>query len=60
MVSYDSTQIALYLSLVLLIAAIGISLTLGTVAVAVVRNRDARLARDESMRSYYGRIVFHH
>jgi hypothetical protein len=60
MVFFDSTQIALYLSLVLLIAAIGISLTLGTVAVAVVRNRDARLARDESMRSYYGRIVFHH
>jgi ABC-type nickel/cobalt efflux system permease component RcnA len=60
MVFFDSTQIALYLSLVLLIAAIGITLTLSTVAVAVVRNRDTRLARDESMRSYYGRIVFHH
>jgi hypothetical protein len=60
MVSYDSTQIALYLSLVLLIAAIGITLTAGTVAAAVVRNRDTRLARHESMRTYYGRMASHH
>jgi RNase P protein component len=60
MVSYDTTQIALYLSLVLAVAAIGLTLTAGVLAEAVVRNRRTRLSRHESLRSYYGHLAFHH
>jgi hypothetical protein len=60
MVSYDTTQIALYLALVLTVAAIGLTLTLGVLTGAVVRNRRTRLARHESLRTYYGRLAFHH
>jgi hypothetical protein len=57
---YDTTQIALYLSLVLTVAAIGITLVLGELAEAVVRNRRVRLDRHESRRTYYGRLALHH
>ena len=60
MVSYDTTQIWLYLSLILAVAAIGITLVLGVFAEAVVRNRRARLTRRESLHTYYGRIALHH
>jgi ABC-type spermidine/putrescine transport system permease subunit II len=60
MVSYDTTQIALFVSLVLTVAAVGIVLVLGTFAGAVVRNRRTRLSRHESLRTYYGRLAFHH
>ncbi|HEX4689032.1 MAG TPA: hypothetical protein VH228_19810 [Nocardioides sp.] len=60
MVSYDTTQIALFVSLVLTVAAVGIVLALGTLAGAVVRNRRTRLSRHESLRTYYGRLAFHH
>lgn len=60
MVSYDTTQIVLYLSLVLTVAAIGVTLVLGVVTEAVVRNRRTRLTRHESLCTYYGRLAFHH
>jgi len=60
MVSYDTTQIALFVSLVLTVAAVGIVLVLGTFAGAVVRNRRTRLSRHDSLRTYYGRLAFHH
>jgi hypothetical protein len=60
MVSYDTTQISIFLALVLTMAAVGIALTAGVVAEAVVRNRRVRVSRHESMRTYYGRVVFHH
>ena len=60
MVSYDTTQIALYLSLVLTVAAVGITLTLGTLVGAVVRNRRVRVSRHESVCTYYGRLALHH
>jgi ABC-type Fe3+ transport system permease subunit len=60
MVSYDSTQIALYLSLVLAMAAAGLALVLATFGGAVARNRRARLDRHESRRTYYGRLTLHH
>ena len=60
MVSYDTTQIALYLSLVLTAAAVGLTLVAGVLAAAVVRNRRTRLTRHESLRTYYGRLAFHH
>ena len=60
MISYDTTQIALYLALVVTVAAVGLSLVVGVLAEAVVRNRRIRHARHESMRTYYGRLAFHH
>jgi hypothetical protein len=60
MVSYDTTQISIFLALVLTMAAVGIALTAGILAEAIVRNRRARVSRHESMRTYYGRVVFHH
>jgi len=60
MVSYDTTQIALFVSLVLTVAAVGIVLALSTLAGAVVRNRRTRFSRHESLRTYYGRLAFHH
>ena len=60
MVSYDTTQIALYLSLVLTVAAIGPTLAFGVLGAAVVRNRRIRRTRHESLRTYYSRLAFHH
>jgi hypothetical protein len=60
MVSFDTTEIALYLSLVLTVAAIGLTLVLGVLAESVVRNRRTRRTRHESLRAYYGRLALHH
>ena len=60
MVSYDTTQIALFLSLVLTVAAVGLTLVVGTLAEAAVRNRHNRPARQESRSTYDGRTAFHH
>jgi hypothetical protein len=60
MVSYDTTQISIFLALVLAVAAVGIALTTGVLAEAIVRNRRVRVSRHESMRTYYGRLVLHH
>ena len=60
MVSYDTAQISLYLALVLTLATVGVVLTLGVLAEAVVRNRRVRVSRHESLRTYYGRLAFHH
>jgi hypothetical protein len=57
---YDTTQIALFLSLVLTLAAVGLSLVTGVLAEAVVRNRRIRHTRQESLRVYYGRLALHH
>jgi hypothetical protein len=60
MVSYDTTQIWLYLSLILAVAAIGITVVLGVFAEAVVRNRRTRLMCRDALRTHYGRIALHH
>lgn len=60
MVSYDTTQITLYVSLVLTMAALGLVLALATLSEAVVRNRRTRLDRHESVCAYYGRLALHH
>jgi ABC-type Fe3+ transport system permease subunit len=60
MVSYDTTQIALFVSLVLAMAALGLAVVLGALGEAVVRNRRARLDRHESVCAYYGRLALHH
>ena len=60
MASFDTTQIALYLSLVLTVAAMGLTLVLGVLAESVVRDRRTRRTRLESLRAYYGRLALHH
>lgn len=60
MVSYDSTQITLYLGLVLTMAALGIGLVLATLGYAVVCHRRVRRERHQSVCRYYGRLAFHH
>lgn len=60
MVSYDTTQIALFVSLVLAVAVIGIALVLGVLAETLIRNRRTRPARQESRTRFHGRLAFHH
>jgi hypothetical protein len=60
MVSYDTTQIALFVSLVLTAAAIGSALALGVLAQALIRSWRTRPARPESQRKLRGRLAFHH
>jgi hypothetical protein len=56
----DTTQMALYLGLVLTVAAVSVALSLAVIVRAVAVNRGTRLAHHESMRTYYGRLAFHH
>lgn len=58
--NFDTTQITVFVTLVLSVAAIGAVLSLGVLAHAVVTHRSERLARRQSMRTYYGRLAFHH
>jgi hypothetical protein len=60
MVSYDTTQIALFVSLVLTIAAIGTALVLGVLAQALIRTWRTRPARPASQSKFHGRLAFHH
>ena len=60
MVSYDSTQIALFISLVLTVAAIGTALVLGVLVQAMVRSHRIRVTRPEPQRRFHGRLAFHH
>jgi Tfp pilus assembly protein PilX len=60
MVSYDTTQIALFVSLVLTVAVIGTILVLGVLTEALIRNRRTGLTHRESRRGYHGRLAFHH
>jgi hypothetical protein len=60
MVAYDTTQIALFVSLVLSVALIGIVLVLGLVAETLFRNRRPRPAREASPRRFHGRLALHH
>ena len=60
MVSYDSTQIALFISLVLTVAAIGTALVLGVLVQALIRYRRTRVTRPATQRRFHGRLAFHH
>ena len=60
MVSYDTTQIALFVSLVLILAVIGIALVLGVLAQTLLRNRRTRIARPASQPKVRARLAFHH
>ena len=58
--NFDTTQMALYLGLVLTVAVLSVGLSLAVVVRAVAVNRSTRLGRHESMRTYYGRLALHH
>jgi NADH:ubiquinone oxidoreductase subunit K len=60
MVTYDSTQIALFISLVLTVAAIGTALALGVLVQAMVRTHRTRVTSPEPQRRFHGRLAFHH
>jgi hypothetical protein len=60
MVSYDSTQIALFISLVLTVAAIGAALVLGVLVRAMIRTRPTRVTRPAPQPRFHGRLAFHH
>lgn len=60
MVSYDTTQIALFFSLVLTVALVGIALVVGVFAQALIRSWRTRPARPASQRKVHGRLAFHH
>jgi small neutral amino acid transporter SnatA (MarC family) len=60
MVSYDTTQITLFVSLVLTVAVIGTVLVLGVLAEALIRRERIRVARQASRRGFRGRLAFHH
>ena len=60
MVSYDTTQIALFASIVLTVAVIGVALVLGVLAEALIRTRRTRATRPETQPRFHGRLAFHH
>ena len=56
----DTTSISIYLIVVFAIAALTLVASLGVVVREVARNRRVRLARHQSVRTYYGRLALHH
>jgi len=60
MVSYDTTQIALFVSLVLAAAVIGTALVLGVLAGSLLRNRHTQVTTQPSQGRFHGRLAFHH
>jgi hypothetical protein len=60
MLSFDTTALTIYLVVAFVLAAIALVLSLGVVATEVAHNRRIRLARHQSMRTYYGRLALHH
>ena len=60
MVSYDTTQIALFVSFVLTVAGIGIALVLGVLARMLISDHRVRPAQQGSQGRFHGRLAFHH
>ena len=60
MVSYDTTQIALFVSLVLMMAAVGVILVFGVLAKAWIGSRPTRETRPEPRRRTHLHLAFHH
>jgi uncharacterized protein with FMN-binding domain len=62
--AFNGTLMGYYLIGFLALAAIALALAVGVVAPAMVRttvrNRRTRLARRQTMRTYYGRMALHH
>lgn len=60
MVALDSTQLAVFLIGFFTVTAFAALLGLATVGGLVARSRGDRLARHETVRTYYGRLALHH
>lgn len=60
MAAFDTTQMHLFLIGVFTLTALALVLSVGVLAETVLRNRRVRLARHQSMRTYYGRPALHH
>ena len=64
MAAFDSSLLGAYLFGVLALAAFALALAVGLAAPvvtrSVVRNHRTRLARHESVRTYYARLALHH
>jgi hypothetical protein len=60
MVSYDTTQIALFVSFVLTVAGIGIALVLGVLARMLISDHRVRPAQQRPQGRFHGRLAFHH
>jgi hypothetical protein len=54
MVSYDTTQIALFVSIVLIVALVGTALVLGVLAQALIRSRRTPPARPGKPPNFHG------
>jgi hypothetical protein len=60
MLAYDTTTLVAVLSVFFAVAAIGAALALATIGRFVAVNRRARLARAESVRTYYSGFALTH
>ena len=60
MINYDTTQIAILVSLVFTIAAIGTALALGVLVRALILSWRTRPALPKSQLKFPGRLAFHH
>ena len=59
--TFDTTLLGTYLIVVLGIAVVAAVAVAATVTQVVLRSRQARLARHESLRAFYGpRLALHH
>jgi hypothetical protein len=59
--TFDTTLLGTYLTVVLGVALVAAVAVVATVTAVVVRNRRTRLARHESLRAFYGpRLALHH
>jgi len=60
MLAYDTTTLTILVSVVFAVALVAAVLSITTITQVVVVNRRARLARDESIRTYYrGHLLTH-
>jgi hypothetical protein len=55
-----STTIIVWTAMVVLAGFVGLGLIAGLAVDFVARNRPVRLARQETIRSYYGRVSLNH
>jgi hypothetical protein len=60
MVAFDPTTLTHWIVGFFVIAALGAATGLGVVVTEVLRNRGVRLARRQSMRTYYRGLVLSH
>jgi hypothetical protein len=60
MVTYDTTLIAIFVSLVLMVAVIGTTLALGMLGSALSSSRRTRTPRPASRPVTYGKLALHH